>query len=107
MLLCAKLPLGSPSMQADFSASPTQGTVPLAVNFTNLSTGNFNACLWDFGDGAIDTDCNNPAHLYASVGIYAVSLTVSGLDGTVNETKIDYITVELNPLFLPLIMRSP
>jgi len=103
----AKLPLGSPSMQADFSASPTQGTVPLAVNFINLATGNFDACLWDFGDGTIDADCNDPTHLYASGGIYTVALTVSGLEGTVNETKIDYITVEPNQLFLPLMKQSP
>lgn len=34
------------------------------------------SCTWDFGDGTTSTDCN-PEHIYASVGIYFVTLTIS------------------------------
>ncbi|MDQ3565320.1 MAG: PKD domain-containing protein, partial [Pseudomonadota bacterium] len=35
---------------ANFTASPTSGTAPLAVNFTNSSTGNITSYSWKFGD---------------------------------------------------------
>ena len=40
---------------ADFSASPTSGLPPLTVEFTNLSTGDFDTCSWLFGDGGTST----------------------------------------------------
>ncbi len=78
---------------ADFSASPTSGPFPLTAAFTNLSTGDFNTCLWNFGDGQTSTQCSPPNHVYQSMGVYTVSLTVSGAGGSDIETKLGYITV--------------
>ena len=83
------------AVTADFSASPTIGTSPLLVNFTNLSSGDFDTCLWDFGDGSSSPDCNDPSHIYATAGIFDIRLEVSGQGGSDSETKADYIVVDL------------
>jgi PKD repeat protein len=77
---------------ADFSADPTTGTAPLAVNFTDLSTGSITDWAWDFGDGGTSTE-QNPTHTYNTPDTYTVSLTVTDPGGSDTETKIDYITV--------------
>jgi peptide/nickel transport system substrate-binding protein len=91
--------------QADFSANPTSGPVPLTVAFTNLSTGDFKTCLWDFGDTYTSTLCTPADHIYLSPGVYTVTLTASGLGGSDIEAKVGYITVEYQKLFLPLVKR--
>jgi uncharacterized repeat protein (TIGR01451 family) len=68
-------------VSADFSLSPSGGPAPLPVQFTNLSTGAFDSCLWNFGDGITSTDCANPNHTYTVTGTFTVSLTVNGLGG--------------------------
>ena len=80
---------------ADFSASPTSGTAPLPVQFTDLSTGDgISAWAWDFdNDGVIDSTEQNPSYIYTTAGNYSVNLTVSGTDGNGEVTKTDYITV--------------
>jgi PKD repeat protein len=77
--------------QADFSGSPTSGVAPLSVAFTNLSSGEYDTCSWDFGNGGTSSDCTIPGNIYNDSGVYTVSLTVSGLGGTDTETKTDYI----------------
>jgi PKD repeat protein len=77
--------------QAAFTASPTSGRVPLAVTFTDQSSGDINAWAWDFGDGATSTE-QNPTHTYRRPGTYTVSLTVSGPGGSDTETKPDLIS---------------
>lgn len=77
---------------ADFSGTPTSGTVGLSVDFTDLSTNTPTSWLWDFGDGDISTD-QNPTHVYAAIGTYTVALTATNGDGSDTETKVDYITV--------------
>lgn len=91
---------------AGFTATPTSGNAPLLVAFTNLSTGDYDSCLWEFGDGSTSTNCNNPGHTYTLPGTYNVTLTVSGPGGSDNDTRPGYITVESYPsqwLFLPLV----
>jgi PKD repeat protein len=78
---------------AAFSGSPVSGIAPLAVDFTNLSSGDFDTCSWDFGDGHTSTDCNDPSHGYTSAGVYTATLSVTGPGGSATETKVDYITV--------------
>jgi hypothetical protein len=90
---------------ADFSASPTSGPFPLTVAFTNLSTGDFNTCLWNFGDSQTSNQCNPPNYVYQSKGVYTVSLTVNGAGGSDIETKTGYITVEDKRFYLPLVKR--
>ncbi|NCF66897.1 MAG: PKD domain-containing protein [Chloroflexi bacterium] len=78
---------------ADFSGSPTGGIAPLQVTFTNLATGDFDSCLWEFGDNSSSAGCANPEHSYAAAGVYTVSLTVSGAGGSQTASKAGYITV--------------
>ena len=77
---------------ANFSGTPTSGTEPLTVVFTDLSTGSITSWSWTFGDGGTSTS-QNPSHQYTSAGTYNVTLTVTGPGGSDGEIKNGYITV--------------
>jgi subtilisin family serine protease len=77
---------------AAFTGTPTSGTAPLTVNFTDQSTGSPTSWSWDFGDLGTST-AQNPAHTYTNPGTYTVSLTATNSVGSDNETKTNYITV--------------
>ena len=59
-----------------FTASPSSGTAPLNVDFTDTSEGNIKSWAWDFGDGATST-AQNPSHTFTSVGVHTVKLTTT------------------------------
>jgi PKD repeat protein len=102
-----KVTIIDPVLKADFSASPTEGFAPLTVEFTNLSKGDYDTCLWDFGDGETSIDCGDPSHEYMKVGNYSVSLTVKGFLGQGVITRSEYINViPANETYLPLIEKS-
>lgn len=85
-----------PPIEADFEASIRSGDLPLTVSFTDLSssTGTIEGWAWDFdNDGLIDSTEQNPVYMYASAGVYTVSLTVSGSAGTDTAVKENYIEV--------------
>src|SRR3972149_5720640 len=72
---------------ADFSPGTQQvGTVPLVVNFTDLSTNTPTSWLWHFGDGKTST-AQNPSHTYNQTGTYTVSLQSSNAGGNDKEVK--------------------
>jgi serine protease len=77
---------------ADFTATPRNGTSPLAVQFTGTSTGNITSRLWNFGDGKTSTE-QNPNHTYQNAGSYTVSLTVTGPGGSHTKIMEGYIQV--------------
>jgi len=80
---------------ANFTATPTSGSAPLTVNFTDQSTGNVSSYSWDFNnDGTVDSTEQNPAYTYSKAGTYSVNLTVMNSVGNDSEVKMDYITVE-------------
>jgi PKD repeat protein len=81
-----------PAPVADFSASPTSGSAPLTVNFTDLSSNGPTTWSWAFGDGGTST-AQNPTHVYAAAGTYTVSLTATNGSGSNTATKVNYITV--------------
>jgi PKD repeat protein len=94
------------AVTAGFSGTPTSGSAPLLVSFTNQSTGDYDTCAWDFGDGGTSDSCTNPVHTYTAVGVYTVTLTLSGSGGTDTETKTGYIEVwETYHIYMPLILR--
>ncbi|MGC9967039.1 MAG: PKD domain-containing protein, partial [Syntrophobacteraceae bacterium] len=76
---------------ANFSASPTGGTIPLTVTFTDSSTGAVTGWAWTFGDGGTST-IQNPSHIFTNPGTYTVNLTVSGPGGN-SDPKTASITV--------------
>ncbi|MDI6792084.1 MAG: PKD domain-containing protein [bacterium] len=82
------------AVKAGFTAMPASGYQPLAVTFTDLSTGNVTSWLWDFGDGQTSTT-QQPSHTYTTADTYTVSLTVSGPCGSDTKTRPDYITVTI------------
>ncbi len=92
--------LATPVFHAAFTANVTEGTAPLAVQFSDLSTGDPFRWHWNFGDGVLSSE-QDPVHLYTSAGTYTVSLTVVSASGLDTETKADYITVT-DPAVLPL-----
>lgn len=61
---------------ASFTANPTSGQAPLAVQFTDTSTGSPTNWDWNFGDGTSST-AQNPSHVYNSAGSFTATLTVT------------------------------
>ncbi|HNO07917.1 MAG TPA: PKD domain-containing protein [Methanoregulaceae archaeon] len=91
----------TPPPVPDFTASPTYGTVPLTVQFTDLSTNYPYIWSWNFGDGSIVTGINqaNPVHVYNTPGVYNVTLYALNSDGVGEKiTKSSYITVVETPV---------
>ncbi len=79
---------------ADFTASTTSGIMPLAVTFTDASTGTITSWEWDFdNNGVVDSTAQNPTCIYSGSGTYTVRLSISGPSGSDEDVKIDYITV--------------
>ena len=73
---------GCPPGSASATATPTDGAVPLEVQFTSTFTG---GCpdytyLWDFGDGSTSTE-QNPRHTYGTEGAYTASLEITDARG--------------------------
>lgn len=79
-----------PPPVAGFIGAPTSGTIPLAVVFTDQSTGSISTWLWDFGDSITSTS-QNPTHVYNNPGVYNVSLTVTGPGGSNTYTRTSYV----------------
>ena len=76
--MLAGLALAAPT--ANFTMNITTGVAPLAVAFTDTSTGSPVSWSWDFGDGAISTS-RNVTHVYTNSGNYTVALTVLNSSG--------------------------
>jgi PKD repeat protein len=77
---------------AAFTAANTVGDSPLAVTFTDASTNNPTAWLWEFGDGTNST-VQHPTHTYTTSGTYSVQLTVTNAAGSASVTKTDLVAV--------------
>jgi PKD repeat protein len=93
---------GSPVLEADFKAAPTEGDVPLNVAFTNRSIGDYSEMLWDFGDGITST-VPNPVHTYTLGGTYRPTLTISSPDGNAQHQEVIRVIGEEYRYYLPLI----
>ena len=75
---------------ANFTFTPTTGTAPLQVAFTNTST-NVTSYTWEFGNGQTAT-LQNPTTTYTTAGTYTIKSTATGADGKTN-AKTATITV--------------
>lgn len=86
----------APRLRADFTASPQVLFEGRTVQFTDTSTieeGEITEWRWDFGDGNTSTE-RNPAHVYASAGLYTVSLRVRGPFAEDTRVRERLITVQ-------------
>ncbi len=86
----------SPVPRADLGALPGTGVAPLAVQFTDRSTGIVSSRTWDFGDGT-SSDEADPRHIYDFPGVYSVRLTASGPLGSDSVTRSNLVTVTEPP----------
>ena len=98
---------------ANFVGNTTSGNAPLAVKFTDQSTGSGPLTYqWDFNnDGVIDSTTQSPSNTYSTPETYTVKLTVTGPGGSNSITRTNYITVNVatvanftsNPQVVPLL----
>ncbi len=83
------------AVTASFDATPIQGDAPLAVTFTDTSTGAITNRIWSFGDGQMEhSSAPTITHTYTTPGTYTVSLTAVAADGWDTQMRVGYITVE-------------
>ncbi|MDZ4235385.1 MAG: PKD domain-containing protein, partial [Dietzia sp.] len=78
---------------ASFTATPISGRAPLAVTFTDTSSGIPTTWFWNFGDGTTSTQ-QNPTKTYTVPGTYTVQLTASNSLGSHTVTHTALITAE-------------
>lgn len=94
-LLCLKASSWA-QPKAAFSATQVSGCSPLAVYFSDSSTGAPTQWRWELGNGVIST-LRNPSATYFNPGTYTVKLVVSNGQGKDSIVKSNYITVYENP----------
>lgn len=72
----------------DFTASIQEGNAPLNVQFTSISEDGI-TWAWDFNnDGSVDSEEQNPIHVFQQTGIYSVKLTINGNQSLLKENYI-------------------
>ena len=76
-----------------YTQSPSPSTNLSTFSFTDLSTGNPTAWMWNFGDGGTST-LQNPTHTYTSNGIYLVTLTITNGLTQCTSTFVGYLSVD-------------
>jgi PKD repeat protein len=82
-----------------FTATPTSGSAPLSVQFTDTSGYAPSSWSWNFGDGdSTNNTQQNPLHIYLISGIYNVSLTATNSAGSNTSIQLNYIVVSAVPV---------
>jgi PGF-pre-PGF domain-containing protein len=88
---------------AGFTGTPTSGTAPLTVIFTDTSANTPASWNWSFGDGSlVNATDQNPVHTYAGAGTYTVSLNATNTAGSDTLVRGGYITVNAAPVPPPV-----
>jgi PKD repeat protein len=98
MLFIVAAAAGTPageSITPGFSINTSAGTAPLAVRFSDTSTGaGITGWVWDFNnDGITDSTEQDPVCVYNLPGNYTVHLTVTGLSGSRTVSRENAIRV--------------
>lgn len=83
----------NPSLSANFRINHPNNTVneQSPVSITNLSTQAV-AYHWDFGNGTTSTE-KTPVLSYSKCGIYPITLTVTGVDGSIQKATQEVISL--------------
>ncbi len=89
----------NPSPIMDFSGIPTEGCVPLVVQFTdNSPDNNITSWFWNFGDDN-SSNSQNPSHTYTQDGLYDVILVMTNSFGCSSSMVLnDYIHAWPQPI---------
>lgn len=104
--LIVRLLVRAHPISIDFAGTPVNGSAPLEVQFSDLSTidtdqveANLIEWRWDFdNDGIIDSWLQNPTYTYQQPGTYSVKLSVVADTGSMRTLiKPDYISVVNHP----------
>jgi len=79
---------------ASFTATPTSGLAPLAIDFDgsasqDSSSGYIVSYEWDFGDGETQSGVMVTSHTYDEVGSFSASLTVTDNQGGYHTVYMD------------------
>ena len=89
-------PVNQPPI-ANFIASPTTGTAPLAVSFNGSSSSDPDGAIagydWAFGDGGTASGVTT-SHTYSTAGTYSAGLTVRD---NLNATATTTVTITVSP----------
>jgi len=95
---CDEVWLGNqPDCQAMFIYFPLDSlNRNLNYQFLDVSWGDHDTWLWEFGDGTSST-LQNPVHLFADTGVYNVCLTIWDSEGTCQSTYCDDVFVGFFP----------
>jgi PKD repeat protein len=73
------------------------GQVPLAIRFVPLATTTVTKYLWNFGDGPDFASDAAPDHVYATPGVYTVTIIATGMGGgLVSKVHAGFIIVQAN-----------
>ncbi|MBW2273248.1 MAG: CapA family protein [Deltaproteobacteria bacterium] len=79
---------------ASIAATPSVGIAPLQVSFDGSASSDPGGALvdwhWDLGDGATGSGAT-VSHAYDDPGVYDVTLTVTGSDGSVDTDRIKIV----------------
>jgi len=92
------------------TASPTNGVIPLSVNFTAAGVDSNGHAItnwtWDFGDGSIST-AQNPSHIYTGTGAFIVDLIETNNNGVPIAGAVAFITAYLvEPVYSGLVLNG-
>jgi hypothetical protein len=85
-------PGDGPNLAANFASDATTALAGSPVRFRDLSSGEVEQWLWDFGDGGTSLS-QDPMHAYAAPGTYTVSLTTTGGGKVDTIIRQEYISV--------------
>ena len=90
--------LGNP-LAATASGTPTSGQTPLNVAFTGTATGGTPTYgySWNFGDGSVTSNLQNPSHTYNSAATYTTTLTVTDSSAPA-KTATSNLTITASPI---------
>jgi gliding motility-associated-like protein len=88
----------NPDFTTNFANNAACNGTPVIFTDNSAAFTTIQSWRWDFGDGAISTLQNPPAHLYSSPGTYQVKLVITGLDGCVSDTMRKTITIGSKPV---------
>lgn len=97
LFLLYSLPAAA-QLKADFGVDKSGGCAPLAVQFTNQTSGASASAVyrWDFGNGNLAV-ASNPQAIFTSISTYNVTLTVQ--DGTQTAVASHTVVVYAPPVF--------